>query len=153
MASSFEECAGFSKACAAALAPGVVQKMRFTGFAVTNECAKEMQTVQKSEKRMKEIAKCEAEEGLAKQMLEELNAQDLDAAVKVAEDGLEKCIGFENQGCESQLAPVIVNQLVQRAVQQTQVRGSFSPEADYYRGVRKLGLGWFKKGSSEVNLR
>lgn len=116
VAESFEKCAGFSKECAVALAPRVVQKMRFAGLGVTNTCAKEMQEVQGNKERMKKIAKCEHEGGLAEKMLAKLDGSDLDGALTVAEQGLEKCIGFENKGCEEQLAPVVVNQLVQRVV-------------------------------------
>lgn len=116
VAESFQKCAGFSEECAVALAPRVVQKMRFAGLGVTNTCAKEMQEVQGDKERMKKIAKCEHEGGLAEKMLAKLDGSDLDGALTVAEKGLEKCIGFETKGCEEQLAPVVVNQLVQRVV-------------------------------------
>lgn len=116
---SFQTCAKFSKTCAKELAPVVVQQLQFSGAAVSPTCRESVKKVQTDKEKMKEVASCEQKGKVVEKVLVALNKNDLHAAVDVAEGGLEKCMGLSEK-CASQLAPVVVNQVVMRALMQQQ---------------------------------
>jgi len=116
---SFQTCAKFSETCAKELAPVVIQQLQFSGAAVSGTCKASVHKIQKDEKKMKEVATCEQQGKVVEKVLMALNKNDLKSAVGEAQTGLEKCMGLEEK-CASQLAPVVVNQVVMRALMASQ---------------------------------
>jgi len=116
---SFQTCAKFSETCAKELAPVVVQQLQFSGAAVSPKCRESVKKVQTDKEKMKEVATCEQQGKVVEKVLVALNKNDLHAAVDVAETGLEKCMGLSEK-CASQIAPVVVNQVVMRALMESQ---------------------------------
>jgi len=116
---SFQTCAKFSETCAKELAPVVVQQLQFSGAAVSQTCRQSVKKVQTDEKKMKEVATCEKDGKVVEKVLVALNKNDIKSAVGAAQGGLEKCMGLEEK-CAVQLAPVVVNQVVMRALMESQ---------------------------------
>lgn len=116
---SFQTCAKFSEPCAKELAPQVIQQLEFSGAAVSVECRQTVAKIQSDEKKMKASAKCEQDAKVVENVLTSLNKNDLKNAVAAAHKGLEKCMGLSER-CASQLAPVVVNQVVMRAMMEQQ---------------------------------
>jgi len=97
-----------------------VQKLKFSGAGVSEECADEMEAWQTDEKRVDEVTKCEKEEKVQEGVVGKLKMQDLDGAVEVVEKSMEKCIKFKNEKCAEQLAPVVVGSVVNQLMQPQQ---------------------------------
>lgn len=116
---SFQTCAKFSETCAKELAPVVIQQLQFSGAAVSQTCKDSVHKIQSDEKKMKEVATCEQQGKVVEKVLMALNKNDLKSAVGAAETGLEKCMDLSEK-CASQLAPVVVNQVVMRALMASQ---------------------------------
>jgi len=116
---SFQKCAKFSPKCAKELAPVVIQQLEFSGAAVSMTCRKAVAKVQNDAKKMKEVQACEKKSNVVKHVLVALNQNDLNSAVDAAETGLENCMGLSEK-CANQLAPVVVNQIVMRAMMEQQ---------------------------------
>jgi len=116
---SFQTCAKFSESCAKELAPQVIQQIEFSGAAVSPQCKQSVAKVQKDQNKMKEVMKCEKDVKVVEKVLVSLNKDDLKSAVDAAHTGLEKCMGLSDQ-CADQLAPVVVNQVVMRALMEAQ---------------------------------
>jgi len=119
---SFQTCAKFSESCAKELAPRVIQQLEFSGAAVSSECKQTVAKIQRDQKKMKEVATCEAQNKVVENVLVALNNDDLKAALGAAETGLEKCSHLSEQ-CARQIAPVIVNQVVLSALAEQQQQG------------------------------
>jgi len=116
---SFQKCAKFSEGCAKELAPAVIQQLQFSGAAVADTCKQAVQKVQSDKEKMKQVAMCELQEKVAESVLAALNKGEIDSAVGAAQQGLQKCMGL-SETCASQLAPVVVNQVVMRALAEQQ---------------------------------
>jgi len=116
---SFRTCAKFSETCANELAPVVVQQLQFSGAAVSPTCRESVKKVQTDKEKMKEVATCEQKGKVVEKVLTALNKDDLHDAVDVAETGLQKCMGLSEK-CAGQIAPVVVNQVVMRALMASQ---------------------------------
>eukprot|EP00746_Dinoflagellata_sp_MGD_P165542 gnl/MRDRNA2_/MRDRNA2_94871_c0_seq1.p1 gnl/MRDRNA2_/MRDRNA2_94871_c0~~gnl/MRDRNA2_/MRDRNA2_94871_c0_seq1.p1 ORF type:complete len:274 (-),score=83.35 gnl/MRDRNA2_/MRDRNA2_94871_c0_seq1:61-882(-) len=116
---SFQTCAKFSETCAKELAPVVVQQLQFSGAAVSQTCRQSVKKVQADKKKMKEVATCEQQGKVVENVLVALNKNDIKSAVGAAQTGLEKCMGLSEK-CAVQLAPVVVNQVVMRALMESQ---------------------------------
>lgn len=129
---NFQTCAKFSESCAKELAPRVVQQIEFSGEAVGKHCQESVAKVLNDKKKMKEVAACEQQNKVVENVLVALNKNDINAAVDAAQTSLEKCSGLEEK-CARQLAPVIVNQVVLRALaeqQQQQQQQQGAPDAN-----------------------
>jgi len=113
----FVNCAQLPKECAAKVAPELVIQLRFSGAAVSDECAQKMEEVQKDESKAKEMEQCDKKNKLTENVLVALNKGDLKGAIGEAETGLEKCLGMSEK-CSYQIAPVLVNSVVMRAMMQ-----------------------------------
>lgn len=113
----FVNCAKLPKECAEKVAPELVIQLRFSGAAVSEDCAKKMEEVQSDEKKAQEMEKCDKKEHLTENVLAALNKGDLKDAIHSAEDGLEKCLELSEK-CSYQIAPVLVNSVVMRAMMQ-----------------------------------
>jgi len=111
----FMKCGKLSEKCAALVAPRLVQEMRLSGVAVSDECKAEYSKVQNSEKAMAATADCDNKEKLAEKTLAALNNGEADSAIDSTEQGLERCMNI-SKPCAFQLAPVMVNSVVQRAM-------------------------------------
>lgn len=111
----FTKCAQLPKDCAAKIAPDLVTNLRFSGAAVSEECAKKMEEVQTDEAKAKQMQDCDKKEHLTEDVLAALNKGDLDKAINSAESGLEKCMDLDKT-CSYQIAPVLVNSVVMRAM-------------------------------------
>lgn len=112
---SFEKCAAFSESCSKELASKVVQNLEFSGAAVSDNCKQSIASIQKDQKKMQEVEKCEKEGQHTENVLVALSKNDLSAAVGAAQTGIEKCMGLSDK-CAGQIAPVFVNQIVMRAL-------------------------------------
>lgn len=113
---SFRTCAKFSEPCAKELAPQVIQSLEFSGAAVSYECKAAAAKVQGDAVKMQQVAKCEQKTKHTENVLAALNKNDLDAAVGSAKKGLQECMGLDEK-CASQLAPVVVNQVVMKSLE------------------------------------
>lgn len=111
----FVKCAKLTKDCAARVSPDLVIQLRFSGAAVTDECAKKMEGVHQDEKTAKAVQQCDKKENMTANVLSALNQGDLNGAISAAESGLEKCMSM-SETCSYQLAPVIINSFVMRAM-------------------------------------
>jgi len=116
---SFQSCAKFSETCAKEIAPQVIQQIEFSGKAVSKNCQESVAVVLNDAKKMKEVTECEKQNKVVENILVGLNGNDLKSALDVAETSLEKCSGLSEK-CASQLAPVVVNQVVLRALAEQQ---------------------------------
>jgi len=116
---SFQKCAKFSETCAKELAPVVIQQLQFSGAAVSQTCRESVQKIQADRKKMQEVATCEKQGKVVENVLVALNKNDLKTAVGAAQTGLQKCMGVSEK-CAAQLAPVVVNQVVMRALMESQ---------------------------------
>jgi len=119
----FEKCGKLPEKCAALVAPRLVQEMRVSGFAVSDACKAEYRKtrmVQNDEKALAGIAACDKKELLADKTLTALNNGDGVGAIDATEQGLEMCMNT-SKSCAFQLAPVIVNSLIMRAMQEAAI--------------------------------
>jgi hypothetical protein len=112
---AFEKCGKFSKTCAAAVAPRLVQEMRISGVAVSDACKNEYDKIQKDEKVLAQTQECDNKEKLAEKALTALSNGQGDDAIEATTQGLEKCMNI-SKTCAFQLAPVVVNSIVMRAM-------------------------------------
>lgn len=108
---AFEKCAKMTPECAAQIAPGTVQELRFSGVALSDTCKDAVNKAQSDKAAMQEVRKCEKTENIAKGMISALNNDDLEGAVTAAQTGLEKCMKLSSK-CAFQVAPVLINQFV-----------------------------------------
>jgi len=136
---SFQKCAKFSQKCAKELAPVVIQQLQFSGAAVSMKCRESVAKVQNDEKKMQEVQVCEKQSGVVKKVLVALNKDDLNSAVDAAHTGLEKCMGLSEK-CASQLAPVVVNQIVMRAMMEQQQKPQEIPETTVFANTATMVL-------------
>lgn len=108
---AFEKCAKMTSECAAQIAPGTVQELRFSGVALSDGCKDKVNEIQADKAAMKEVRKCEKSENVAQGMISALKDDDLESAVNAAQTGLEKCMKLSHE-CAFQVAPVLINQFV-----------------------------------------
>lgn len=112
-AKGFAECANLTKACAQAVAPTIVLNIMMGGTAVEEACWNEITTIQNDEEKMKSKGVCE--DKAMKSIVSELDANDVEGAIDVAQkEELEGCLQVSDR-CSVQLAPVLVTQIVQAA--------------------------------------
>jgi hypothetical protein len=116
----FEKCGNFSERCAAIVAPNLIQNMRISGVAVSNACKAEYSKIQNDEKALAATADCDNKQKLAEKTLTALSNGDGNGAIDAAEQGLEKCMNI-SKTCAFQLAPVIVNSMIMRAMQEAAI--------------------------------
>jgi len=116
---SFQKCAKFSEFCAKELAPVVIQQLQFSGAAVSDTCRQTVAKVQTDQQEMAKVGMCEKRRKVVENVLASLNKNDVDAAVSSAQVGLEHCMGL-SKTCAKQLAPVVVNQIIMRALAEQQ---------------------------------
>jgi len=112
----FHKCASFSESCAAEVAPGLIMELRFSGVAVKKGCLDEVSKVQQDPEAQQAAAKCQEEEKVGENILMELNKNDINGAMNVADESLQKCLHC-SKNCSWQLAPVLVNDVVMQAMQ------------------------------------
>lgn len=111
----FKKCADFSDRCAAEVAPGLIMELRLSGAAVSEKCIAEVGKTNKDPAAKEFAAKCQQSEKTGENILMALNKNDINAAMKVAETSLQKCLKT-SKGCAWQLAPVLVNDVVMQAM-------------------------------------
>lgn len=116
----FEKCSKFSEKCAALVAPRLVQEIRISGAAVSDACKDEYNKVQNDEKAMHATEDCDNDEKLAEKALTSLNNGEADGAIDATTQGLEKCMNV-SKTCAFQLAPIIVNSMVMRAMAESAI--------------------------------
>jgi len=116
----FQKCGEMSEQCAKELAPVVIQQLQFSGAAVADECKQEVDDVKNSALKSNEADQCEQKEKVYENALVALNNKDLDGAIKIAENSLKKCMKLSDR-CASQIAPVVVNQVVMRAMMEQEI--------------------------------
>lgn len=112
---AFQECGKLSDKCAAFVAPRIVQTMRISGVAVSDACKDEFNKAQNSEAALVATADCDKKEKLAEKSLTALGNGDGDGAISATKQGLLKCMNISTT-CAFQLAPVIVNSMIMRAM-------------------------------------
>lgn len=122
----FVNCAKLPEHCADKVAPDLVIQLRFSGAAVSDDCAQKMQEFQQDEQKAKQVEECDKKEKLTESVLAALNKGNLKEAISSAETGLEKCMSMSKK-CSYQIAPVLVNSVVMRAMMQQQGQPQEAP--------------------------
>lgn len=114
---SFRECGGLTESCAKEVAPQVVLKLRLSGAAIEEKCAKVAQ--EQSQKQTQSLDQEDCQKNTTTGMVQGLQHQDLDASMDAAQHGLAKCFKVEPP-CDFQLAPILVMHLLEAVRQQQQ---------------------------------
>merc|ERR1719330_1181266 len=97
-----------SQACAREMSPSVLLKLRFSGLAVTEECAQKAHQLSPANQSVDASVGCEMD--WTKKMALQLQRQNVTGAVSMAEAGLRRCRKIDSP-CDFQLAPVLVTSL------------------------------------------
>lgn len=113
----FAKCGKMSKACAEKMAPGLVEEVRLSGMTVSDECRAQTKKLQGDKAHLKGAAECDKKEKFSEKVMAFLEKDDLHEAVNAAEQSLTTCMKLSND-CAHQVAPILVNSLVMRAMEQ-----------------------------------
>lgn len=122
---AYRDCMGLSASCAKEVAPQLVQKLRLSGMAVTQNCSiavtnvTVMQPEEDSEADQSDLKNKRCSKGLVAMVNERLRQQDIDGALIRAQNGLGICNGI-NRPCDFQLAPALVLRLMDMNMQNAQ---------------------------------
>lgn len=112
---TFVDCASLSTACAEAMAPGLVQKMRLSGVTVDHQCelaAKNLDDGTHKPATNATAVTAACEKNTTRKLIGQLQHDDLEAAMLEAQQGLEFCNGVSGP-CDFQLAPMLVTQIME----------------------------------------
>jgi hypothetical protein len=108
---TFHDCASLSTKCAEAMAPGIVQKMRLSGVTVDHQCELVAKRLDGDAHARISNATETCEKNSTRSLIAQLQHDDLDGAMGVAQKGLEACNGLAAP-CGFQLAPLLVTQVM-----------------------------------------
>jgi len=117
---AYRGCMSLSDRCAKEVAPQLVQKLRLSGMAVTQNCSAVVTNVTELEGNSEADESNIKNKRCSKEVIARVNArlrnQDIDGAMIVAQTGLGVCHGIKRP-CDFQLAPALVLRLMDMNMQ------------------------------------
>lgn len=116
-AKGFMECANITKTCANEEAAGIVFNVMLAGGAIEDACWQELDKAQSGKHKVEATGLEKCQDSAMYSLVDKLNRDDLDGALDVAaREHFEGCFGMSTR-CSVQLAPVLINQIVEQAKQ------------------------------------